>query len=206
MLEPGTKIRENRQGAPVETVVEQRGNNIFTDCGKNYHITKIVRVPQNDDEPGCCPNCGAAYGDDPHDDSDNNDDLMPHAQHARMQAPASDRPQQPIRSLAELGCKTEIALPSAGLWPKITRSDFQTRDPIRRLLKITISKRDAGAQAVQQAEECVRLAQKTLKAAQARFAKYENVKSALQQERSQSRTYLGRFPAAPHRAKPCPPK
>ena len=40
----GDKIRLNRSGAEVETVLLVRGNMLVTDRGNEYHVTKVVRA------------------------------------------------------------------------------------------------------------------------------------------------------------------
>lgn len=42
----GDKVRENRQNAPTETVIDIRGNMLVTDSGIGnlLHVTKAVKV------------------------------------------------------------------------------------------------------------------------------------------------------------------
>lgn len=49
-LREGEKIRLNRQGAQIETVVSQRGNMVTTNKGNSYHVTKVVAADARDAE------------------------------------------------------------------------------------------------------------------------------------------------------------
>ena len=44
VFKKGDKIKENRSGAEVETVVSQTENMILTNKGNRYHVTKVVRA------------------------------------------------------------------------------------------------------------------------------------------------------------------
>lgn len=47
-LKPGTRVKENRQGAETEVVAEQRGTTVYFKSGGHAHITKLVAADTRD--------------------------------------------------------------------------------------------------------------------------------------------------------------